>query len=77
MVAAVHDRSYVVDARCWRCGIVSCVILNKQDFLDWMSGSGSIEDILDYLSANERELLLSNTCGHCFDFLFPSLDTDD
>jgi hypothetical protein len=77
MVAAVHGRSHVVDTKCWRCGVVSCVILNKQDFLDWLSGSGSIEDILDYLSADERELLLSNTCGRCFDSLFEDLDTDD
>ena len=77
MVAAVHDRSFILDAKCWRCGSVTLIILNKEDLLDWLSGSGSIEDIFDYLSANERELLLSNTCGHCFDSLFKHLDNDD
>ena len=77
MVAAVHDRSYVVDAKCWHCDTVTSIILNKEDLVDWMSGSGPIEKVLYYLSANERELLISNTCGSCFDSLFESLDNDD
>lgn len=77
MVAAVDDRSYIVDAKCLHCGIVTCIILNKEDLLDWLAGSGPIEYILDYLSANERELLISNTCGSCFDSLFEPLDIDD
>ena len=77
MVAAVHDRSFILDAKCWRCGSVALIILNKEDLLDWLAGSGPIEKVLDYLSANERELLISNTCGSCFDSLFEPLDNDD
>lgn len=77
MVAANNDRSFVLDVQCWRCGKVTVIILNKEDLVDWMSGSGPIEKILYYLSANERELLISNTCGECFDNLFPALDIDD
>lgn len=77
MVAANNDRSFVLDAKCWRCGKVTAIILNKEDLVDWMSGSGPIEKILYYLSANERELLISNTCGECFDNLFLDLDIDD
>lgn len=77
MVAGYQDRSFVIDVKCLYCGIVTSIILNKQDLIDWMSGSGPIEKILYYLSANERELLISNTCGECFDNLFPPLDIDD
>jgi len=77
VVAAYQDRSFVLDAKCWRCDKVTLIILNKEDLVDWMSGSGPIEKILYYLSANERELLISNTCGKCFDNLFPALDIDD
>lgn len=69
MVCATQDRSFIIDIRCWRCGLDHVVILNKEDLLDWTSGVGYIEDIFDYLNANERELLLSNTCGKCFDAL--------
>ncbi len=74
MVAAYQDRSFVMDCDCWRCGVVTSIILNKEDLVDWMSGSRPIEKALDYLSANERELLISNTCGSCFDSLFSDLD---
>ena len=77
MVAAYQDRSFVLDVECWHCGVITSLILNKEDLIDWMSGSGPIEKILYYLSANERELLISNTCGECFDNLFPPLDIDD
>ena len=77
MVAAVENRSFILDAQCWRCGSTTLIILNKEDLVDWMSGSGPIEKILHYLSANERELLISNTCGSCFDSLFEPLDNDD
>lgn len=76
MVAAYQDRSFVLDAQCVSCGIITSIILNKEDLVDWMSGAGPIEKVLYYLSANERELLISNTCGSCFDNLFSDLDSD-
>lgn len=77
MVAANQNRSFVLDAKCWRCGVTTSIILNKEDLVDWMNGSAPIEKTLYYLSANERELLISNTCGSCFDSLFEPLDNDD
>jgi hypothetical protein len=72
MVCAVDERSFILDAQCWRCDVVYSIILNKEDLLDWTAGAGSIENILYYLTAGERELLLSNTCDTCFDALFRS-----
>lgn len=77
MVAAVENRSFILDAQCWRCHSNTLIILNKEDLVDWLSGSGPIEEVLYYLSANERELLISNTCGSCFDSLFEPIDSDD
>jgi hypothetical protein len=74
MVAAYQDRSFVFDVKCRDCCVITSIIVNKEDLIDWMSGSGPIEKVLDYLSANERELLISNTCGKCFDNLFAPLD---
>ncbi len=76
MVAAVENRSFVVDVQCLRCRIVHSIILNKEDLVDWTSGDGYIQDVLDYLSPSERELLISNICGSCFDELFSPLDSD-
>lgn len=77
MVCAVQNRSFVVDIQCNMCRKFYTIILNRQDILEWSSGVGPIEEILDYLSADDRELLISQTCGSCFDSLFSPLDNDD
>ena len=77
MVAAVENRSFIVDVQCFECRGIYSIILNKKDLIDWTIGSGPIDKVLHYLSANERELLLSNTCGSCFDKLFPPLDNNE
>jgi len=77
MVAAADNRTLLLDAQCWHCGRVFTVMVNNEDMVDWLSGSGPIEQIMPYLTAGERELLISNTCSECFDSLFPPLDSDD
>lgn len=77
MVAAADNRTLLLDAQCWKCGQVFTLWVNPEDLLDWTSGSGPIEKILHYLTAGERELLISNTCGQCFDNLFSGLDSDE
>lgn len=76
MVAAVRDT--ICDAFCNRCDRHFVLTFDKQDMYDWLSGSMPVQHALPYLSANERELLLSGTCGDCFDKMFPpDLDNDE
>lgn len=77
MVAVVDNRSFVVDVRCVQCRIMYSIILNRSDLVDWLGGSGPIEKILHYLTAGERELLLSNICDCCFEKMFSDLDNDE
>jgi hypothetical protein len=72
MVAVVDGRDGVCDVQCNKCGCIYFIIYNRQDMLDWLSGSGYIQDLMPYLSAAERELLISQTCDICFNKMFPS-----
>lgn len=63
--------------RCRVCGLSHLIMYHRQDMLDWLIGNGFIQDLMPYLSAAERELLISRTCGACFDKLFPPLDTNN
>jgi len=77
MVAFANADS-VVEIRCAICGTVYAIMYNREDMVDWLSGQGFIQDIMPYLSAAERELLISRTCGSCFDKMFPSpLDNEE
>jgi hypothetical protein len=65
----------VYDVQCRQCGVVYNILANRDDIQDWLSGSGYIQDILSYLSAAERELLISGTCDVCWKSMFG--DDDD
>lgn len=42
----------------------------KQDDLNRYRNGEHIQNVMSYLSPNERELLISGICGKCFDELF-------
>ena len=45
------------------------LMVNYKDVEAWMNGK-YIQDAMPYLSADERELFISRTCGPCFDEMF-------
>lgn len=71
MVCAV--RGYPINITCQCCNNDFHVLLDKEDILEWISGHGYIQDVLYYLTENERELLISGICETCFDDLFNGL----
>lgn len=75
MVATAHDRE-PYHVQCDSCMSDHVMFVHRQDMLDWMAGTGYIQDLMPYLSASDRELLISKTCGKCFDKMFPPLDSD-
>ena len=60
-----------LQARCRTCGDTHILMVNAQDKKRWMEGE-LIQDAMPYLSADERELLISGTCVTCFDKMFGS-----
>ena len=68
MVALQH-RSDMIQATCLHCKKSFELAVNKQDVVDWKGGK-YIQDAMPYLSADQRELLISGTCGTCFDKMF-------
>jgi hypothetical protein len=45
------------------------VLVNVDDYNQWQGGK-LVQDAFPYLSADEREILISGTCGPCFDAMF-------
>lgn len=58
---------------CNRCGQVSQIRCDANDWLDWQEGK-YIQEAMPYLSVDERELMISGTCGTCFDAMFAHMD---
>jgi hypothetical protein len=69
-----------VVVKCRECDQSFAFGCTRQQFLAWSSGT-LIQNAMPHLSPAERELLISRTCGPCFDALFafdePSVDYPD
>jgi hypothetical protein len=63
----------VVEATCMWCGTKHDVEVNERDFHNWQSGV-NIQNAMPYLTDDEREILISKTCGKCYDEMFEEED---
>lgn len=52
---------------CPLCGRESSVIVDHNDYIDWIKRRGPVQKLFPYLSADKRELLISGTCSECWD----------
>ena len=73
MKTLMNEQKTDVRATCLRCGETTVIKANVSDVVAWQNGE-LIQDVLSYLSDDERELLISKTCGKCFDEMFPDSD---
>ena len=55
---------------CPFCGRVSEVDVYEEDYYAWNSGNKLVQDAFPYLSADEREMLISGICPSCWDSMF-------
>jgi hypothetical protein len=55
--------------QCGCCRQVQQVRVNANDWLDWQEGK-LIQEAMPYLNADQREIMISGTCGACFDAMF-------
>ena len=65
----------IVTRPCPFCGRSHEVEVNDMDYLDWQDGE-LVQDAFPYLSAGERELLVSGICPTCWDKMFKTNDDD-
>ena len=68
----ISTTSQSYNVRCNLCSKEYNIIADRNDMEAWMSGDKFIQDVLDYLSAAERELLISKTCSSCWNKLYPN-----
>ena len=77
MWESVKMRDYNLDLICNNCGHLFIINVNKEDFNKNMRHEEYIQDALPYLTAGERELILSKTCDDCYNKMFELEDNDE
>lgn len=64
-------RTKELKVSCRLCNTTYSLLVNPNNIIEWQAG-GFIQDVMSYLSADERELLISRTCGECWKNMFGS-----
>ncbi len=72
---ATNSRSYEIT--CDKCGSEHIIIADQNDIFAWLAGEKYIQDALGYLTASERELLISRTCDKCWKKMYPEVDIEE
>lgn len=67
--------NYEYIAKCACCPEIKTVTIQKDDFIGWQGGE-YIQDAAPYLSASDREFLISGICGDCFDMMWEDQDDE-
>lgn len=58
---------------CKHCDHAEDITFGFDDYAKWKDGE-YIQFALDYLTPDQREIMISATCGKCFDRFFPPYD---
>ena len=59
-----------VEIKCLKCKQTHIIEVPKKGYMRWLDTGARIQDVMPELPANDRELLISNICGPCFDKIF-------
>ena len=65
----INYKEVCVVTRCPFCGHANEVEVNEIDYLDWQDGE-LVQNAFPYLSADDREMLISGICPTCWDKMF-------
>tara|TARA_R100001377_G_C3181005_1_gene106651 strand:+ start:304 stop:513 length:210 start_codon:yes stop_codon:yes gene_type:complete len=59
-----------ISVTCEHCNDKHIIIVKTKDMKAWEDGA-LIQDVLHYLTSEQRELLIRATCSDCFDRFYP------
>jgi RNase P subunit RPR2 len=71
------DNSMDLVVTCHNCGDTHCVNVNAEKYFQWKEGGVLIQNAFPDMSADNRELLISMTCGKCWDEMFGGFEDEE
>lgn len=66
-----------IETVCPFCGHVNEVVVENSDFIDWQVNGKLAQDAFPYLTAEEREMLISGICKDCWYNAFHEEEEDE
>lgn len=72
----INYKEVCVVTSCPMCGHANEVEVNEADYWDWDDGMLA-QDAFPYLSADEREMLISGICPTCWNKMFSCVNDEE
>lgn len=72
----INYKEVTIVTVCPFCGHANEVAVNEADYWDWQDGA-LVQDAFPYLTADEREMLISGICPTCWAETFGDEDEED
>lgn len=69
MEEKVNNKEVTIITACPFCGHANEIEVNEADYWDWQDGE-LVQNAFPYLSADEREMLISGICPKCWENTF-------
>ena len=66
-----------LELQCKYCDYEEILNVPESDYNAWAGNGVPIKEVFDYLSAGQRELMISGTCDTCWNKFFPNTEGDD
>lgn len=66
----VNRKEVTIVTACPICGHANEIAVNEEDYFDWSFDGALVQDAFPYLSADEREMLVSGICPTCWEKTF-------
>ena len=72
----INNKEVTIVTVCPFCGHANEVEVNEEDYWEWQDGALA-QDAFPYLSADEREMLISGICPKCWEKTFGGEEEED
>lgn len=66
-----NRKEVTIVTECPICHHANEVMVNEEDYFAWAFDGELVQSAFPYLSADEREMLVSGICPTCWDKMFP------
>jgi len=74
MEASEHGIKTIIRVKCKFCNTKHHIVVDTEDYVDYMNTGKLIQNCFPYLSLGDRELIISETCEKCFDDIMKDLE---
>lgn len=73
----INYKEVTIVTECPICHHANEVMVNEEDYLAWAFDGELVQNAFPYLSADEREMLISGICPTCWDKMFGEDDEEE